>query len=321
MNKIFLFTLLFVFLISANAQTAIQEFNFNGNLSNVTNNITFSGVANYVKDRAGVANGAIHVSSTVLEAIIPNLPLSNSSRTVSIWVKYRDVTKANYIWGYGTTLNAQYFGLLQQSTTNSKSDLNLAGWGPANDVIVTTTIASGAWYNYIVTYDGLVSKIYRNGELIKSSISPKKNTSSMVFGIGSVGSLVSIDADIDDLKIYDVALTADEVTRLYSDSLKLNRKDDIFEDSDKSKATAKKEVVKTSAKTVKTTIAKSDVVLSIPEETLPAKTSEIFSEKGMKIYTTDKNKIDITKLPEGYYLLKVTNSQNSNSSQKLTANN
>lgn len=314
MKKIFLFTLLFVFFITANAQTAIQEFNFNGTLNNLANNVTFSGTAYYVKDRSGVANGAIHVCSTVLEASIPNLPVFNSSRTVSIWVKYKDVTKANYIWGYGNTLNAQYFGLLQQSTTNSKSDLNLACWGPTNDVIVTTTIVPDTWYNYIITYDGLVSKIYRNGELIKSSISPQKNTSSTAFGIGRIGSNVSIDADIDDLKIYDVALTTDEVAKLYADSSRLNMKGGIIAETG-SKEIEKKEVLRTSAKTTK-----SDVVLSTPQETLPVKTSEIYSEKGLKVYRTDKNKIDVTNLPEGTYLLKVTNSQIGGSSHKLTSN-
>jgi hypothetical protein len=315
MKKIFLFTLLFAFFIPVHAQTAIQEFNFNGNLDNVSNDVTFSGTAYHIKDRFGVANSAIHVCNTVLEATIPNLPVSNSSRTVSVWVKYKDVSKANYIWGYGTTLNGQYFGLLQQSTTDSKSDLNLASWGPTNDVIVTTTIASGTWYNYTVTYDGLVSKIYSNGELIKSSVNPKKFTSSIVFRIGKIGSTVSIDADIDDLKIYDVALTADEVAKLYAGSSKLNSMGDIFAETEVSKGISKKEALKTPVK-----ITKPNVVLITPKETLPASTSEIFSEKGLKVYSTDKNKIDITNLPEGVYTLKVTKSQNSNAGQKLTAN-
>ncbi|AOW10498.1 LamG domain-containing protein [Flavobacterium gilvum] len=317
MKKIFLSTLLFAFLISANAQTPIQEFNFNGSLNNVKKDVAFSGTVYYVKDRAGVANGAIHVCSTVLETTIPNLPVSNAARTVSVWVKYKDVTKANYIWGYGNTLNAQYFGLLQQSTTNSKSDLNLAGWGPTNDVIVTTAIASDVWYNYIVTYDGLVSKIYKNGELIKSSLGPKKNTFSSAFWMGKIGSNVSIDADIDDLKIFDIALTTDEVARLYANSLMQNSNYDSIAVAN---ATEKKVVLTTTAKTTKTGIEKSDVVLSVPEETLPVKTSEIYSEKGLKVYRTDKNKIDISNLPEGTYMLKVTNSQNGSMNQKLTAN-
>jgi hypothetical protein len=118
---------------------------------------------------------------------------------------------------YGSLMNGQYFGLLQQSATNSKSDLNLAGWGPANDVILKTNIVSGTWYNYTVTYDGLVSKIYRNGELIKTTISLKRVTSSDFFSIGKMGSAISMNADIDDLKIYDIALTEQEIAAIYKD--------------------------------------------------------------------------------------------------------
>ncbi|PKB15035.1 LamG domain-containing protein [Flavobacterium sp. 5] len=312
MKKIILLTVMLVFSFQVNAQTAIQEFNFNGTLSNTANDISFSGVAKFVKDRTGIANNAIRVTNTILEATIVNLPVSNSQRTVSIWVKYNDVATANYIWGYGSLTNAQYFGLLQQSTTTSKSDLNLACWGPSNDVIVTTTIASGTWYNYVVTYDGLTSKIYRNGELIKSSISSRKLTSAVVFGIGKIGSTVSINADLDDLKIYNVALSADEIATLYNNSSILSPNDAIASVSNSSKV-----IVKKVAKTNST--AKSNVVLSTPVETINSRISEIYSTQGLKVFTGDKNEIDIRTLPEGTYLLKVTNLEGAKA-KSLTSN-
>jgi len=300
-----------VFSFQVNAQTAIQEFNFNGTLSNTKKDISFSGTAKFVKDRTGTANNAIRVTNTVLEATISNLPLSNSARTVSIWIKYNDVSAANYIWGYGSLTNAQYFGLLQQSTTDSKSDLNLACWGPTNDVIVTTTIASGTWYNYTVTYDGLTSKIYRNGELIKSSISPRKLTSAVVFGIGRMGSAVSMNADIDDLKIYDVALSPQEVASIYENDSKLIVNDGVAMVT--GAATAKKG-------SVKKVTAKTNVVLPASLETINVKVSEIYSSEGLKVLSGDKSKIDIATLPEGTYLLKVSNLQHSTADNKLTAN-
>jgi hypothetical protein len=313
MKKIIPLATALVFSVLINAQNVIQEFNFNGTLSNTSNTISFLGDAKYVKDRTGTVNGAIRIVNNVLEATIPNLPLSNSKRTVSVWVKYNDVATANYIWGYGSLTNAQYFGLLQQSTTTSKSDLNLAGWGPTNDVIVTTTITSNTWYNYIVTYDGLTSKIYRNGELIKSSISPRKLTSSVVFGIGRMGSAVSMNADIDDLKIYDVDLSAEEVAAIYNSSPIL-----VSNDEPVAKGAVKKAVVKTTPQ--KATAIKSNVVLSTPIEIMNPKISEIYSSQGLKVLSGDKNEIDITTLPEGNYLLKVTNMEQSTSSNKITAN-
>jgi hypothetical protein len=317
MKKIILLTVVLVFSSQVNAQTPIQEFNFNGNLSNTANTTSFFGDAKYTKDRAGAVNGALRVTNTIFEASMPNLPLANSARTVSIWVKYNDVTNANYIWGYGSLLNAQYFGLLQQSATDSKSDLNLACWGPSNDLIVTTTIVPDVWYNYTVTYDGLCSKMYRNGELIKSSVSARKLTSSIVFGIGKMGSSVSMNADIDDLKIYDVALTPQEVSTVYI-SGSIVASNNVVVAATNTKATIKKATVKT--KTAPLATAKSSIVLSTPLETMNAKTSEIYSTQGLKVLSADKNEIDITKLPEGTYLLKVTNNQVSVTDKKLTVN-
>jgi hypothetical protein len=317
MKKIILLTAVFAFSFQVKSQTAIQEFNFNGTLSNSAKTISFTGESKYVKDRTGNANGAIRVTNNFLEATIANLPLSNSQRTVSVWVKYNDVACANYVWGYGSLINAQYFGLLQQSTTNSKSDLNLACWGPSNDLIVTTTIAAETWYNYTVTYDGLCSKIYRNGELLKSSVSARKLTSSIVFGIGRMGSAVSINADIDDLKIYDVALTAEEIASIYNNEPILAPNDVVV--ANKTVKGTSKTASKSVTKTVVPVVAKkSTIVLSTPKETMNDKITEIYSTKGLKVLTGEKNEIDVTTLPEGTYLLKVSNSPNSSTEQKLT---
>lgn len=319
MKKIIPFATALLFSVLINAQNVIQEFNFNGTLSNTSNTISFLGDAKYVKDRIGTANGALRIVNNVLEATIPNLPLANSKRTVSVWVKYNDVATANYIWGYGSLANAQYFGLLQQSTTTSRSDLNLAGWGPTNDVIVTTTITSNTWYNYTVTYDGLTSKIYRNGELIKSSISPRKLTSSVVFGIGRMGSAVSMNADIDDLKIYDVDLSAEEVAAIYNSNSNLVLNDVALVAVTTTKGTVKKAVVNVKT-TPKKAAIKSNVVLSTPMEIMNPRISEIYSSEGLKVLTGDKNEIDITTLPDGNYLLKVSNLEQSKNSNKITAN-
>ena len=310
---------IFIFSLQIVAQIPIQEFDFNGTLDNTKNTITFTGIPMYVNDKAGNAKSAQRLSNNFLEVSIGNLPLANRARTVSIWIKYNDITTANYIWGYGSSLSAQYFGLLQQSTTTSKSDLNLAGWGPANDAIVTTTIAANTWYNYTASYDGLTSKIYRNGELIKSSISPRKSTSNLVFNIGKMGSLVSINADIDDLKIYDVALTDSEVATIYNTSLVITPNESITVAST-IKLTGKKTVNKIS-KTGRITSNGStnpNIIHAAPVETSSPKSTEIYSAEGEKIIASSKQEINISSLPEGSYLLKIKNTNQENKSNKLT---
>jgi len=300
MKKIILLTVVLLFSsVLVNAQNAFQEFHFNGTLGNTTNTILFSGTAKYVKDRVGNVNSALGITNDVFEVSIPNLPLYNSQRTISVWVKYNDITRTNYILGYGSLANAQYFGLLQQGTTTSKSDLNLASWGSTNDVVVSTTIALGIWYNYTVTYDGLTSKIYRNGKLIKSAVCPRKLTSGVNFVIGKMGTAIGLNADIDDLKIYDVALTANEVANLYNSDSVLASNESVAIPVN-SRITAKK----------------TNEVLSIMNG---SKKSEIYSTEGVKVLSGE-NGIDISTLPEGTYLLKITDSPRGSTSQRLTAN-
>ncbi|MDR6845373.1 LamG domain-containing protein [Flavobacterium granuli] len=321
MKKILLFTVVLLLSFLANAQAPILEFNFDGTFRNTKNDISFTGDAKFVNDRKGVVNGAIRVVNSTFEMTALNLPVGNSSRTVSIWVKYNDVTATNYIWGYGSSYNARYYGLLQQSTTTANSDINLAGYGANNDLIATTTIAPNIWYNYIVTYDGLISKIYRDGLLIKSVESPRKLTSGIVFSIGKMGKFVSINADIDDLQIYDVALSEVEITGLYNRNLgKVN--DLVFTDS-AIKKVAKKETTLVNNRAfvgtkVKKTVdnktlqsantdnsVKQKMVLSESVETTVIKSSEIYSTQGLKVFSGTKNNIDITEIKEGTYLLKI----------------
>jgi len=181
--------------------------------------------------------------------------------------------------------------------------------------MVATTIAKDTWYNYVVTYDGLTSKIYSNGKLIKASISPRKLTSGIVFAIGRMGTSVSINADIDDLKIYDVVLSGDEVARLYNNTSVLAPNDfEVVNTRKKDGQIGTEESIKTS----NSVSVKPELVLSNPMETTVIKSSEIYSKQGEKLFSGNKNQIDITTLPEGTYLLKVTNSTQNLNTQKLT---
>ena len=306
--KKLLLTLMFVSYLNVNAQNPIQEFNFNGTLNNTANTTSFIGANNFVADRAGLVKGAQRLTNKAMEAVVDNLPQGNSPRSVSVWVKLNDIASANYIWGYGTAYNAQYCGLLQQGTTSSNSDLSLAGWGASNDVIVSTPLAKDTWYNYTITYDGKVSKIYRNGELLKSAEGITRSTKGNIFRLGEINTTVGINADIDDLKIYDVALTLEQVTALYNSSKPVRIAAVELAPSVK---TVKKDGVK--AKTTPKS-ASSAIITPMDLNDVP-KNVEVFSQ-GEKIYGSSNSTMSINDLPEGTYLLKITNAP----SKKITSN-
>ncbi|TPG43984.1 LamG domain-containing protein [Flavobacterium pectinovorum] len=302
--KKLLLTLMFVSYLNVNAQNPIQEFNFNGTLNNANNTTSFMGTDNFVTDRAGVVKGAQRLSNKALEAVIDNLPQENSARTVSIWVKFNDISSANYIWGYGTAYNAQYCGLLQQGTTSSNSDLSLAGWGATNDVIVSTALAKDVWYNYTITYDGKVSKIYRNGQLLKSVNGITRATKGNIFRMGEINITVGINADVDDLKIYDVALTDSQVTALYDSSKPLV----VIAEP----VVAPKVATSGKGKTATKAAAPNASIIATSDVSGVSKNVEVYSQ-GQKV--VGNNSMSINDLPEGTYLLKITNAP----SKKITS--
>lgn len=304
--KKLLLTAVFVSFLNVNAQTPIQEFNFNGTLNNTANTTSFMGVDNFVADRAGDVRGAQRLNNKALEAVIENLPQGKSARTVSVWVKFNDISKANYIWGYGNAYNAQYCGLLQQGTSSSNSDLSLAAWGASNDVIVSTPLEKYVWYNYTITYEGTTSRIYRDGKLLKYLEGMTRATNGTIFRLGEINTTIGINADIDDLKIYNVALTPEQVNELYESGkpvVSVAAAPVMELKTSKTSITPKgKTAAKASSGTI---ITSSDVSGSV-------KNIEVYSQ-GQKI--GGSNAMNINDLPEGTYLLKVTSSP----AQKITS--
>ena len=296
MKKILL-TLMFVSFLNTNAQNPVQEFNFNGNLNSADNSISFLGAPVFVNDRMGSPKSALRLTKKSYQAVVGEHRQENKPKTISVWVKFNAINTANYILGYGTAANGQYFGLIQQPAASGSSDLSLVGWGDANNVVVSVPLAKDIWYFYSVTYDGNVSKIYRNGELLKSVEGIQRSAKGYILNIGKLNTSTSINADIDDIRLYSVAMTDEQVREAYNSSKAATA------------ITVSPEAIPVNT-TVKKTIpapvkASAPVVASSSNEINKAiKNIEVFSQ-GKKIM--DSNGSNIADLPEGTYLIKVTN--------------
>ena len=296
--KKLLLTLLFVSFLNTNAQNPVQEFNFNGNLNNTDNTISFLGAPNFVNDRMGVAKGAQRLTNKALQGVVGDLPQDNKPRSISIWIKFNTIASVNYIFGYGSAVNTQYFGLLQQAVSSGNSDLSLVGWGDTNNTIVSVPLAKDVWYQYSVTYDGSKSKIYRNGELLKSVEGVSRLTKGYILRLGALNGTVGINADVDDLKIYSVAMTDEQVMESYNSSKPTTKA--VTENAQSSNAIKKA----SPAKAVVAAKSLPSASASTAETNTGSKTVEVFSQ-GKKI--AGSNASNIGDLPEGTYLIKVTN--------------
>jgi hypothetical protein len=302
--KKLLLTLMFVSFLNTNAQNPVQEFNFNGSLNNGDKTITLLGTPNFVNDRMGTPKAAQRLTNKILQGVVGDLPQDNKPRSISLWIKFNNVASANYILGYGGAVNTQYFGLLQQTVASGNSDLSLVGWGDANNIIVPVPLQKEVWYQYNITYDGTTSKIYRNGELLKSVDGISRLTKGYILRLGQLNATISINADVDDLKIYNVAMTQEQVAESYNSSKPAFTA--TVAESAPVAAPVKKVSVATTAKSAAAPKASPVVsAASVTEANTGTKNVEVFSQ-GKKVFGST-NATNINDLPEGTYLLKITN--------------
>ncbi|KAF2329368.1 LamG domain-containing protein [Flavobacterium nitrogenifigens] len=288
---------MFVNFLTANAQNPVQEFNFNGNLNSADNTISFLGTPVFVNDRMGSPKSALRLTNKAYQAVIGELPQDNKPKTISVWVKFNAINIPNYILGYGAAVNGQYFGLVQQPVTGGSADLSLVGWGDTNNVIVSVPLVKETWYMYSITYDGNVSKIYRNGELLKSVEGIKRSAKGYILNLGKLNTSTSINTDIDDLRLYTVAMTDEQVREAYNSS-KVN--DVTVAEAAVSNSSTLNTSKKTAAVPAKTSASADNTI----ETNKTGKRIEVFSQ-GRQIMSA--NASNIIDLPEGTYLIKVIN--------------
>ena len=292
------------------AQTPIHRFTFDNTYSNSNSTIQLTQLnstfpTSFVTGRNG--GQAVNIPNAGgLKAIISNLPLGNSARTVATWIKFNQYnpTGGSYIFSYGNAVNGQAFGL----TMNYNNGLEQYNWGAGYSVIVTINDNSnvffnnGQWYHLVTSYDGTKVKIYMNGNLIKTQTLAINTSNSVnnLFKIGATPSTSSggtLNAAIDDLQIFDVALTDAQVNSLYSGTLATDDLSNIKNNISIYPNPAK------------------DVVF-VKSETAITKI-ELYDFSGKKIKESASKEMNISSLERGNYLIKITDKEGNTQTKSL----
>ncbi|HEX4958013.1 MAG TPA: LamG-like jellyroll fold domain-containing protein [Lacibacter sp.] len=204
---------------------------FNGNTNDVSGN-AINGTANNVSlttDRAGNANSAYYFSSINSYIELPYSNLYNfapsGSFTISVWVLpdqgyswpaqavvVKSPPHPNYLasqWNYGTYL------------LNYKA---MGGFGGNHILNGTTTLTSTqCWYNIVQTYNNGRWNMYVNGILESSDLTQTRFILQDAFSKIVYGKKGESDGDyykgkIDDVRIYNRVVTADEIAALYNEN-------------------------------------------------------------------------------------------------------
>ena len=200
---------------------------FNGNANDQSgngNNGTVNG-ATLTTDRNGNANSAYYFagngSNNKITVSNPfNLPIGNQSITISIWSRTNSTYWGRFLIVYGGS-NWVSIG----TGTNGGGNINYAG-GLGVGTYPVQTIFANQWVQTIITFNAStqISKFYSDGQLISTAtnISLNTNIGALIFGSKSSTFVTNPGDDyiwlgeLDDIGIWNRALTQQEVTALYT---------------------------------------------------------------------------------------------------------
>ena len=147
------------------------------------------------------------------------LNITGSAITLAIWVKNMVNGEHKVIakWSDSPAL----FSYLLSITSADKAQM-VVNTGANGVAIGTTTIVTGTWFHLGGTYDGTTVRIYVNG--VQEGTAGRtgninSTTAPVRIGAGSGSPITSeepMDGDLDDARIYDRALSADEILTIYN---------------------------------------------------------------------------------------------------------
>lgn len=157
-----------------------------------------------------IFNGAGNYISN--SSVLSGIPSGNAQYTISAWVKPGSMGARGIIgWGnWGISDSANTFGLTPTGLSNS-------WWG--NDLNVTTGSLVGSWHYVVTEFDGTTRKIYLDG-VLKGSDTPSGHSAVLSnFRIGSINGGNYFNGSIDELQIYNRALSLGQIKENYNEGL------------------------------------------------------------------------------------------------------
>jgi hypothetical protein len=191
------------------------------------NNGTLTGGPSWATGKVG---GAISLSGAGNQYIsLPNLSLGTNPFTVSAWVNPVSVAGKSYNYGAGIISNTNseslgdfYLGVNSQGAVffyNNRTGGN-DSTGVSYTQIDTNIVPLNTWTLITAIWDGTSKRIFVNG-VEKTGLSNKSlgtnNGSKHTIGLWSALSTYSFNGLVDDVRLYNRALSVSEVSQLYTE--------------------------------------------------------------------------------------------------------
>ncbi len=193
---------------------------FNGNANDESGNANNGTVTNatLIADRNGNTNSAYDFNSNA-KIVCPKNNIPSQTLSLSVWIK-----QDNLFGGQFVCLGSSSSTTWGAVATNNNLELGYGAGcgGNGGSILNTTAINTNEWIHLVYVSDGVGgnTKIYKNGTYVGQS---KNSTSigncssqNLYFGVDIFSAPEYMDAKLDDIAIYNRALTQQEITALYT---------------------------------------------------------------------------------------------------------
>ncbi len=154
------------------------------------------------------------VDDTVnLNCVPSDLGITNNW-TMSLWIKTSDITQNNMHYFSGANAGtSQGMGIYQETNNRIYAWVGTSTWNQ-----YTAKIDADTWYHVAYTDDGTTQTLYLNG--VSQSTQTRTvdlQTNDKGFYVGSAaGSAYFIEGNVDDVAIFDAALSGSDITAIYN---------------------------------------------------------------------------------------------------------
>lgn len=196
--------------------------NYNSATGRVTDKTPYSNHGNnngatLTTDRMGQSNGAMNFNGSSYIGVPDSTVFNNQTLSISAWVQLSALNQNGFIFEKGT-VNTQYSLFFEGDNLCFRTQPTAGGYH--SQYLNTASLGityTNAWYHLTATYDGSYKRVYVNG-VLKSEVawSGILNTNPGGEWIGVFGGGAYLfNGKISDLRVYNRALSATEISTLY----------------------------------------------------------------------------------------------------------
>ena len=173
---------------------------------------------------SGISGSCVNLDGVNDRVVIENQDFFNfyDSLTIAVWVKGPMINN----WQAFISKGGEASGWqLRRHEMSSNAGFTIRGLTPVEDIQGGTAIDDNQWHLILATFDNNIRRLYVDGDLDIETIdngTPNPSEEPLVFGAANFGGLALGNFHsglLDEIAIWDRALTAEEVTEVYNNGV------------------------------------------------------------------------------------------------------